>query len=276
MGGQLINDEIVMQKTLFNIKQMDCSAEEQLVRMQLEPLEAVKSLRFDLNQRMLTIYHDGDLDKIGAAISRLNLGSTQLSTESVDEAIEVNTDQEESRLLWIVLLINAALFIGEFTFGLLANSMGLVADSLDMLADAFVYGLSLLAVGGSIAYKKRVARWSGLMQMGLAILGLIEVVRRFLLGEGIPNFRTMLIVSLLALTGNIVCLVVLQRTRSDDAHMQASMIFTSNDVVINLSVIIAAILVSWLDSRLPDLIIGSIVFVIVLRGALRILQLSRT
>ena len=263
-----------MEKTVFKIRQMDCSAEEQLVRMQLEPIEAVTSLRFDLNQRMLTVYHNGSLEKIGSAISRLNLGSAQLSTAPVDEAIEINSDQEESRLLWIVLLINAAFFIGELTFGILANSMGLVADSLDMLADAFVYGLSLLAVGGSIAYKKRVAHWSGLMQMGLAILGLIEVVRRFLLAEAIPDFGTMIVMSLLALIGNAVCLVLLQRTRSDEAHMQASMIFTSNDVIINISVIVAAVLVYWLDSRLPDLIIGSLVFVIVLRGSLRILQLA--
>jgi Co/Zn/Cd efflux system component len=34
--------------------------------------------------------------------------------------------------------------------------MGLVADSLDMLADAFVYGLSLFAVGAAVSRKKRV------------------------------------------------------------------------------------------------------------------------
>ena len=264
-----------MEKTIFEVKQMDCSAEEQLVRMQLEPLETITSLRFDLNQRIVTVYHDGGLEKIGSAINRLNLGSSQISTEFVDGVIETDQDQEEYRLLWIVLLINAALFIGEFTFGLLSSSMGLIADSLDMLADAFVYGLSLFAVGSSIAHKKRVAHWSGLMQTGLALLGLVEVVRRFLLAEALPDFETMIVVSLLALTGNVICLVLLQRARSDEAHMQASMIFTSNDVIINISVIIAAVLVYQFESRLPDLIIGSIVFIIVLRGAWRILQLAR-
>lgn len=264
-----------MDRSVFEIKQMDCAAEEQLVRMQLAPVDAVESLQFDLNQRRLTVYHSDGLAEIEAAIGRLKLDSTRLSTEATDAVSAENQNQQESRLLWIVLLINAAFFVAEFTYGLLANSMGLVADSLDMLADAFVYGLSLFAVGGSIVLKKRIAFWSGLMQLSLAMLGLIEVVRRFLLAEAIPDFGTMIVVSLLALGGNVVCLLLLQKTSSDEAHIQASKIFTSNDVVINISVIIAAVLVFLLESRLPDLIIGSIVFVIVLRGALRILQLAR-
>ena len=57
--------------------------------------------------------------------------------------------------------------------------------------------------------------------------------------------------------------------------MQASMIFTSNDIIINLGVITAGVLVLWLDSSLPDLIVGAIVFVIVTLGAVRILRLAR-
>ena len=57
--------------------------------------------------------------------------------------------------------------------------------------------------------------------------------------------------------------------------MKASMIFTSNDVIINLGVIIAGLLVNWLNSSKPDLIIGTIVFVLVIQGAFRILKLSK-
>ena len=61
----------------------------------------------------------------------------------------------------------------------------------------------------------------------------------------------------------------------DDAHMKASMIFTSNDVIINIGVIVAGILVLWLNSNKPDLIIGTLVFVLVVQGAFRILKLSK-
>ena len=178
-------------------------------------------------------------------------------------------------MLWAVLLINFAFFVIEMLFGALSGSMGLVADSLDMLADATVYGLSLFAVGAAAARKKSVARISGYFQLSLAAIGFVEVVRRFVGLEAVPDYRTMIVVSLLALAANAVCLVLLQRSKSREVHMQASMIFTSNDVVINLGVVAAGLLVLWLGSPIPDLVIGALVFVIVMRGALRILKLAR-
>lgn len=68
----------------------------------------------------------------------------------------------------------------EILAGLIAGSMGLLGDSLDMLADTFVYGLSLMAVGGALSYKKQLARLSGWGQLLLALLGFAEVIRRFL------------------------------------------------------------------------------------------------
>ena len=152
--------------------------------------------------------------------------------------------------------------------------MGLVADSLDMLADAFVYGLSLFAVGGTLSRKKNIARLAGYFQITLALIGFVEVIRRFI-GFEVPDFSTMIIVSIFALIANGICLYLLQKSKSKEAHMQASMIFTSNDVIINLGVIVAGILVHILSSNKPDLIIGGVVFVIVVRGALRILKLGK-
>jgi Co/Zn/Cd efflux system component len=86
----------------------------------------------------------------------------------------------------------------------------------------------------------------------------------------------MIIISIFALIGNGICLYLLQRSRNkDEAHMKASLIFTSNDVVINLGVILAGLMVYWLNSSVPDLIIGSIVFFIVSKGAFRILSLGK-
>jgi Co/Zn/Cd efflux system component len=90
-----------------------------------------------------------------------------------------------------------------------------------------------------------------------------------------PNFKMMIVVSLLALVANSVCLYLLQKSKSNEAHMKASMIFTSNDVIINSGVILAGVLVLYTNSRYPDLIIGAIVFLIVVRGALRILKLGK-
>jgi Co/Zn/Cd efflux system component len=85
----------------------------------------------------------------------------------------------------------------------------------------------------------------------------------------------MILVSILALIANLVCLLLLSKHRDGEVHMKASWIFSSNDVVANVGVIVAGILVTFLGSNLPDLIIGIIVGLVVLRGAFTILKLSK-
>ncbi|MCI5092677.1 cation transporter [Phaeodactylibacter sp.] len=264
-----------MEKSTFNIPKMDCAAEENLIRLQLEEMPAVVQLQFDLNQRELVVFHKGGISTIEQLLDELRLGSKRLKTEAAGDVIIEDTRQQRS-VLWIVLLINAAFFFVEMTFGLLANSMGLVADSLDMLADALVYGISLLAVGAAVAKKKQIARLAGYFQMTLAIVGFVEVLRRFFGFAEVPVFQTMIMVSLFALLANGICLYLLQKSKSQEAHMQASMIFTSNDIIINTGVIVAGILVHWTHSSLPDLLIGLIVFLLVMRGARSILQLGKS
>ncbi len=266
---------------------MDCPSEENLIRMKLEGDSDIQHLEFDIPNRKLTVFHHSNVEGIETAIHDLNLGDTLLSTETIDPSDPNNNfktdtdsshkkDAEQRKLLWIVLVINFAFFIIEMSTGLISRSMGLVADSLDMLADSFVYGISLFAVGGTVIKKKRIARIAGYFQITLAILGFLEVLRRFFGNEQLPDFSTMIVISILALIANSICLYLLQKSKSkEEAHMQASMIFTSNDVIINLGVIVAGILVNWLHSSTPDLIIGSIVFALVIQGAFRILKLSK-
>lgn len=262
-----------MQKTVFKISKMDCPSEENLIKMKLSDIDGIKQLEFNLEERILAIYHNTDMNAISNALKELKLSESLISSEETDTIITEST-RNQSKLLWTILIINFAFFIIEMSTGLISKSMGLVADSLDMLADSFVYGLSLIAVGGTVLKKKRIAKYAGYFQITLAIIGIIEVVRRFLGYEALPVFSTMIIVSIFALIANGICLYLLQKSKSQEAHMRASMIFTSNDVIINLGVIAAGLLVNWLDSGAPDLIIGIIVFVLVIQGAIRILKLS--
>ena len=129
-----------------------------------------------------------------------------------------------------------------------------------MIADGIVYGLALMAVGATMRQKKNVAKFAGYFQVLLAVIGFVEVVRRFVGAEEMPDFQTMIVVSLFALTANVVCLYLLLKNKSKEAYIRATVIFSSNDVIINTGVIIAAILVHYLDSSYPDLIVGAIVF----------------
>lgn len=263
-----------MKKSTIHISKMDCPSEESLIRMRLDGQEFVK-LDFDIPNRNLYIYHEGEINPIYEVVNDLNLGASLINSEE-SELSSINEDHtKEKKLLWTVLLINFSFFILEIITGFFSGSMGLVADSLDMLADAIVYSLSLYAVGHIATKKKRVAKISGYFQIALAFFGMAEVIRRFLGFEEVPGFQTMITISLFALIGNAVSLYLLQKSKSKEVHMQASMIFTSNDVIVNIGVIAAGILVYFTNSKFPDLIIGSIVFLLVAKGAVRILKLAK-
>lgn len=264
-----------LEHLLFKVPQMDCAAEEQLVRMQLSSSADVKRLAFDLPQRTVVITHTGSSAAIERLMHELNLGASLVERSQIDELEPGTDDDRQRKFLIIVLLINATLFAVELTAGIVASSMGLVADSLDMLADALVYGMSLFAVGKALQHKKRVARISGYFQLGLAVFGLVEVVRRFLGAGDEPSFALMIGISLLALAGNVASLLVLQRAANHEVHMKASWIFTTNDVLVNIGVIVAGVLVFMTGSKIPDLLVGAVVFCMVANGAFRILKLAR-
>lgn len=263
-----------MNKSTFKIHKMDCASEEQMIRMKLESLEEVKQLEFDIPHRQLQVYHSAEIDGIQNALAELQLNEKLVNTQEADLP-EIVDHRQQRKVLWWVLGINVVFFVIEMTTGWISSSMGLVADSLDMLADSIVYGLSLLAVGAAVARKKKVAKISGYFQMGLALLGFLEVLRRFFTESGTPLFHWMIIISILALAGNLVTLWLINKAKSNEAHMQASSIFTSNDIIVNGGVILAGVLVYLLESKWPDLVIGGIVFAFVIRGAIRILNLSK-
>jgi Co/Zn/Cd efflux system component len=265
-----------MQKTTFKISKMDCPSEEQMIRMQLADLSNINSLDFDIPNRQLTVFHTDNLDQIFQRLDNLKFDTSLIESVRVDN-FKTTTDntKREKKLLWQVLAINFFFFVLELATGFISNSIGLVADSLDMLTDSIVYGLAFFAVGGTMIQKKNIAKSAGYFQLTLAVLGFIEVIRRFVGLETVPAFQTMIIISILALIGNGLCLYLLQKSKSKEAHMQASMIFTSNDVIVNIGVIVAGVLVYLTNSKYPDLIVGTIVFFIVGQGAFKILKLSK-
>lgn len=254
---------------------MDCPSEEQMIRMKLDDLTNIKSLDFDISNRQLTVYHTDTYDQIFQRLDNLKFETSLIDSISADNYSTADNSDTERKLLWQVLAINFFFFALELTTGFISNSMGLVADSLDMLADSIVYGLALFAVGSTMTRKKNIAKMAGYFQLILAIFGFAEVIRRFVGLEEVPAFQTMIIISILALIGNGLCLYLLQKSKSKEAHMQASMIFTSNDIIINFGVIVAGGLVYLTNSKYSDLIVGIIVFVLVGQGAFKILKLSK-
>ena len=180
-------------------------------------------------------------------------------------------NQEQSRVLIQLLAINGVMFIVEIVAGIVADSTALIADSLDMLADATVYAIGLYAVGRSLAAKAKAAHISGIFQVLLGLGVLFDIVRRFIVGSE-PESLMMIAVGAVALIANTLCLRLIYKHRQGEVHMRASWIFSKNDVIANLGVIIGGVLVAWLASSWPDLIIGLIIAVIVTQGGVRIIK----
>lgn len=263
-------------RSLFSVPKMDCPAEENLIRMALEKVQGITSLSFDLSQRQVAVIHAGETASILHKLEPLGLGARLLESRPVadDEAEAAATgDAAEAKTLWALLAINAFMFVAEMGVGLFAQSTGLIADSLDMFADAAVYGLALYAVGGAARLKVRAAHIAGWLQLVLALGALGEVLRRFIQGSE-PVSELMMTMGLIALVANVASLFLVSRKKDRGAHMKASYIFSANDVIANLGVIIAGGLVAWTGSPYPDLIIGTIIGLVVLNGARRILQIE--
>lgn len=253
---------------------MDCPSEEQLIRSALATAGEVEHVDVDIAARSVTVWHRGDGTSVRERLDGLGLGVTHLDTTQHEAPPgEISAGADQSGVLRFVLAVNATMFVVELVAGWVAESTGLLADSLDMLADAGVYGIALWAVS-STARQRTAARVSGWLQLALAAGVLAEVARRAASGSA-PEPPTMLAIAAIALLANVGCMLALARHRRGGAHMEASWIFTSTDVIANAGVIAAGGLVMWTGSRVPDLVIGGVIGAIVLRAAVRILWLSR-
>ena len=176
---------------------------------------------------------------------------------------------QERRILIIVLVINATMFAVEFSAGLAASSTALLADSLDMLADAIIYAIGLFALGRASHWRARAALTSGLFQMALGAGIAVEALIKIFV-DGLPDVATMGLFGVLALLANTVCFVLLSRFRDGDINLRATWICSRNDMIGNVGVLLAAGLVIWLESGWPDILIGLMIALVVIRSALRI------
>lgn len=177
----------------------------------------------------------------------------------------------DRKILTAVLLINLGQAAAGVGIGLWAASTAVIGAGLDNLADASVYAVSLYAIGRAVQVKVRVARLSGFLLIGLGAMLFVEVVRRFFWGEEPVGPAMMAMAAANALL-NVICLRLLKRHRGDDVNFTASAIFTNNDSIVNGAIVLSGVLVMWLGSNIPDLVLGVIVSLIAANGGREILE----
>ncbi|MDZ7810218.1 MAG: cation diffusion facilitator family transporter [Arhodomonas sp.] len=184
------------------------------------------------------------------------------------------TQGRQARMLWAVLIINAVMFVVEFTAGWLAGSTALLGDSLDMLGDALVYGFSLFAVARGERWKAVSAAFKGGIMAVFGVVVLAEAVGKLLWGTA-PAYSIMATVGVAVLAANLVCLVLLTRHRGDDVNMRSAWVCSRNDIIANTGVLVAAAAVAASGSRWPDVVIGLAIAALFLRSAAGVLADAR-
>ena len=180
--------------------------------------------------------------------------------------IDTIQDSTYRRVLWVVLGINAAMFVAEITAGLIASSVSLQADALDFLGDAANYGISLFVVGMALRYRAMAALIKGASMgiFGLWVAG-ATVVQYF--GGAVPHAETMGIVGTIALVANLACFGLLWTYRNGDANMRSVWICSRNDAIGNVAVLLAALGVFGTQQGWPDAAVGGVMATLALQGA---------
>jgi len=170
------------------------------------------------------------------------------------------------RVLWVVLAINAGMFLVEIGAGLAAGSASLQADALDFLGDAANYAISLIVVGMALRYRASAALAKG-ATMGLFGLWVIATVVWHTVHGTLPSAYTMGAVGFAALAANAASFGLLWAYRGSDANMRSAWICTRNDVLGNLAVLLAAVGVFGTGTGWPDVIVAAIMATLALQGA---------
>lgn len=183
--------------------------------------------------------------------------------------------KRQSSTLKIVLGINAIMFIVELTAGLISGSVSLVADSLDMLGDTLVYGFSIYVVARGVRMKAHAAMLKGGIMAAFGVFVLGQAIYKIIFPH-LPIFETMGAIGLLALIANGICFILLWQHKTDDINMSSVWLCSRNDIIANLSVLLAATGVWLTHSGWPDILVGLALAALFLRSALSVFRGART
>lgn len=180
---------------------------------------------------------------------------------------------EFKSVLWVIIAINVAMFFIELVASFGANSMALRADALDFLGDSFTYAITLIAIGFSLKWRASVAMFKGitLAIMGIWVLG-STIYRMFVLD--VPDEAIMGIVAILAFIANAVSAILLVKYKEGDANVRSVWLCSRNDAIGNFAVLMAALVVYFTHSNIPDLVVAGLMASLFLHSSLMVIRQS--
>lgn len=270
------------ERAQYRVTGMDCGDCAAKIEAGVRKLDGVDDVRVSIASELMTLHVDDrerrlpDVERcvqaLGYHLERVDAAAPGGSGEAKDT---IRRDPAYRRALWIVILLNVGYGLVETGAGLAAQSQALQADALDFFGDGLITFLGLLAIGWGLAWRARAALIQGvfLAVLGAAVL-LGTAYRVLVLNE--PNAETMGLFGTIALVVNVVAALVLMRHRGGDANARAVWLFSRNDALGNLAVVIAAGLVAWTGTPWPDLVVAFVIAGLFLQSAWSIIRHARS
>lgn len=183
-------------------------------------------------------------------------------------------DRRWRTVLWVALLINAAMFVVEIVAGVTAGSASLKADALDFLGDSANYAISLGVAGMALRWRARAALMKGVSLLLLGLWVFVSTVWMATAGA-LPKAETMGAIGILALLANLVCALMLWRHREGDANRRSVWICSRNDAIGNIAVVAAALGVFGTGTIWPDVGVAVILAGLGVSGGFQIIAQAR-
>lgn len=190
---------------------------------------------------------------------------SQHCTHDTPDTAALHNPARYRRILWIALLINAAMFGVEILAGWRAGSLSLMADAIDFAGDALNYGVSLAVLSAALAWRARAALVKAACMVGFGLVVLGKVVWSLWLGN-VPDAATMGVVGFVALAANVAVAWMLYAFREGDANMRSVWLCSRNDAIGNIAVMLAALGVLGTHQSWPDLLVAAGMAALALQG----------
>ena len=266
----------------YHVIGMDCADDVALIEMAARGVAGIEDARVSLASHAMTVrIAEGpaplpELERTVASLGfRLDRQDTQSAPDGAGRpAASAHITPAYKRALWIVVLLNVGYGVVEMVGGFLSGSQAVKADALDFVGDGLISFLGLLAIGWHPIWRARAALIQGLF-LGALGLGVLGTTLYRVLVQGLPQAELMGVLGMVGFVVNVTAALVLLPHRTGDANVRAVWLFSRNDALGNLAVVIAAVLVAWTGTAWPDLVVAFVIAGLFLHSAWSIVTDAR-
>ena len=183
----------------------------------------------------------------------------------------------------ISIFLNLIITIAEFAGGILSNSLALMSDALHNLSDTFSIFISYVAliIGKKGSTKKNTfgykrieilaALLNAVILIVISLYLFYEAYHRLINPEPIQG-KMMFIVAVIGLLANLLSVFLLHRDSAKNLNIKAAYLHLLGDTLSSVGVIVASLLIFYLDIYWIDPLLTFLIGIFILRATYGVLK----